>query len=315
MAFFKRELSPVERFESALKDKRALQQKLADRLSITETELGEKRAAAERLAVAGAASARLDRAEANMRAVEDRARTQRTALVEFDEQVASAERALVDAKAQRDRDMMADEIEAMAAAIEQAAPGFGAGAATLVEAVTNSSAVDLICWELRSAAARTRAGNSNIACPAPSEAEQPPSAEIERQLIYTLHPLRWREGSEVRRVPAFAPVGLPKMLLPVALLHQHVDYLNARRVQTLMHLHGSEGLHGDLEHDDPQLVDLDALVVADQPSAQADVGSEKKRRRVTPAPVSLVRTIAEPVSPVRRPAWRYTRRRATGSRP
>ena len=293
MAFFKRELSPVERFESALKDKRALQQKLADRLSITETELGEKRAAAERLAVAGAASARLDRAEANMRAVEDRARTQRTALVEFDEQVASAERALVDAKAQRDRDMMADEIEAMAAAIEQAAPGFGAGAATLVEAVTNSStsipeatrfstsvdamrrevlsAVDLICWELRSAAARTRAGNSNIACPAPSEAEQPPSAEIERQLIYTLHPLRWREGSEVRRVPAFAPVGLPKMLLPVALLHQHVDYLNARRVQTLMHLHGSEGLHGDLEHDDPQLIDLDALVAADQPSAQADV--------------------------------------------
>ena len=293
MAFFKRELSPVERFESALKDKRALQQKLADRLSITETELGEKRAAAERLAVAGAASARLDRAESNMRAVEDRARTQRTALVEFDEQVASAERALVDAKAQRDRDMMADEIEAMAAAIEQAAPGFGAGAATLVEAVTNSStsipeatrfstsvdamrrevlsAVDLICWELRSAAARTRAGNSNIACPAPSEAEQPPSAEIERQLIYTLHPLRWREGSEVRRVPAFAPVGLPKMLLPVALLHQHVDYLNARRVQTLMHLHGSEGLHGDLEHDDPQLIDLDALVAADQPSAQADV--------------------------------------------
>ena len=189
--------------------------------------------------------------------------------------------------------MMADEIEAMAAAIEQAAPGFGAGAATLVEAVTNSStsipeatrfstsvdamrrevlsAVDLICWELRSAAARTRAGNSNIACPAPSEAEQPPSAEIERQLIYTLHPLRWREGSEVRRVPAFAPVGLPKMLLPVALLHQHVDYLNARRVQTLMHLHGSEGLHGDLEHDDPQLIDLDALVAADQPSAQDDV--------------------------------------------
>ena len=293
MAFFKRELSPVERFESALKDKRALQQKLADRLSITETELGEKRAAAERLAVAGAASARLDRAEANMRAVDDRARTQRAALVEFDEQVASAERALVDAKAQRDRDMMADEIEAMAAAIERAAPGFGAGAATLVEAVTNSStsipeatrfstsvdamrrevlsAVDLICWELRSAAARTRAGNSNVACPAPSEAEQPPSAEIERQLIYTLHPLLWREGGEVRRVPAFAPVGLPKMLLPVALLHQHVDYLNARRVQTLMHLHGSEGLHGDLEHDDPQLVDLDALVAADQPSAQADV--------------------------------------------
>src|SRR6266851_2968332 len=69
MAFFKRELSPVERFESALKDKQAARQKLADRLSIAETVLGEKRVEAERLAVAGATNAQLDRAEANTRAV------------------------------------------------------------------------------------------------------------------------------------------------------------------------------------------------------------------------------------------------------
>ena len=37
MAFFKRQLSPVERFETALKDKQAARQKLADRLSIAET--------------------------------------------------------------------------------------------------------------------------------------------------------------------------------------------------------------------------------------------------------------------------------------
>jgi hypothetical protein len=291
--FFKRELSPVERFENALKDKLAARQKLAERLSVAEAELGEKRAEAERLAVAGDGSARLDRAEANMRVVEDRAKAQRAALVEFDEQVASAERALADAKAQRDRDIMADEIEAMAAAIERATPGFDAGAATLVEAVTKKStsipeatrfstsvdairrevlsAVDLICWELRSAAVQTRAGNANITSRAPSESEQPPSAEAGRQLIYTLHPLLWREGSEVRRVPAFALVGLPKTLLPAALQHQHVDHLNARRVQTLMHLHGSAGLHSDPEQDDPQFVDLDALVAEDKPSAQADV--------------------------------------------
>ena len=293
MAFFKRELSPVERFESALRDKQAARLKLADRLSIAETVLGEKRAAAERLAVAGAANAQLDRAEANMRAVEDRAKTLRAALAEFDEQIASTERALADAKAQRDRDVVADEIEAMAAAIEQAAPGFGAGAAALVEAVTKSAAsmpeatrfsasvdavrrevlaaADLICWELRSAAVRTRAGNANIALRAPPEPEQPPPPEIERQLIYTLNPLLWREGSEARRVPAFALVGLPKKLLPVALRHQHVDYLNARRVQTLMHVHGSGRSHGDLNHDDPQLVDLDALAAAGKESAQADV--------------------------------------------
>jgi hypothetical protein len=203
------------------------------------------------------------------------------------------ERALAEAKAQRDRDTVADEIEAMAAAIEQAAPGFGAGAAALVDAVTKSAAsvpeatrfstsvdavrrevlaaADLICWELRSAAVRTRAGNANMTLRAAPEPEQPPPPEIERQLIYTLSPLLWREGTEVRRVPAFALVGLPKMLLQVALRHQHVDYLNARRVQTLIHVHGSGGVDSDPQQDDPQLVDLDALAAQEKESAEADV--------------------------------------------
>ena len=293
MAFFKRELSPVERFESALKEKQGARQKLADRSAIAETVLGEKRAAAERLAVKGAANTQLDRAETNMRAVEERAKTLRAALAELDEQIASTERALAEAKAQRDRDAEADAIEAMAAAIEQAAPGFGAGAAALVEAVTKSAAsvpeatrfstsvdavrrevlaaADLVCWELRSAAVRTRAGNANITHRAAPEPEQPPSPEIERQLIYTLSPLLWREGSEVRRVSAFALVGLPKMLLPVALRHQHVDHLNARRVQTLIHVHGSGGANSEPDKDDPQLVDLDALAAEETESAQADV--------------------------------------------
>ena len=297
MAFFKRQLSPIERFESALKDKQAARQKLADRLSIAETLLGEKRIAAERLAVGGATNAQLDRAEADMRGVEDRAKTLRAALAEFDEQIVSTERALADTKTQRDRNMVADEIEAMAAAIEQAAPGFDAGAAALVEAVTKRaasmpeairfstsvdamrrevlSAADLVCWELRSTAVRTRAGNANIALRAPLvEPERPPPPEIEQQLIYTLNPLLWREGNEVRRVPAFALVGLPKMLLPVALRHQHVDYLNARRVQTLMHLHGSGRLNSDPHQDDPQVVDLDALAAdeaEEKERAQADV--------------------------------------------
>jgi hypothetical protein len=292
MAFFKRELSPVERFEGVLRDKQAARQRLADRLGIAEKIHLERRAAAERLAVAGAAPARLDRADASMREVEDRAKTLRAELAEFDEQIASAERALAEARAQRDRDRLADEIEAMAAAIKQAVPGFDAGAAALVQAVTNSpasmpeatrfstsvdalrrevlSAADLICWELRSAVVRTRAGNANAALPTLVEAEQPPLPEIERQLIYTLNPLRWREGSEVRRVAAFALIGLPKALLSVALRHQHVDHLNARRVQTLMHVHGSGRPDSDPQDDDPQLVDLDALAATEE-SAQANV--------------------------------------------
>lgn len=293
MAFFKREPSPIERFEGTLRDRQAARQKLADQLSLTEAALVERRAAAERLAVAGAANAKLERAEANMRAVEDRAKTLRSALAECDEQLGSTERALAEAKAQRDRDMMADGIEAMAAAIERAAPGFDAGAAALVDAVTGNaapvpeatrfstsvdavrreilSAVELICWELRSAAVRTRAGNANISVPALAETEQLPPPEFERQLIYTLNPVRWQEGGEVRRVPAFALTRLPKTLLPVALQHQHVDHLNARRVQTLMHVHGNGRFQNDLDHDDPQLVDLDALAAGGKESAQADV--------------------------------------------
>jgi len=260
MAFFKRELSPVERFDAALKEKQAARRKLVDRLSVTETALGEHRAEAERLAVAGAPHAKLERAETRM----------------------------------RDRDREADGIEAMAAAIERAAPSFNYGAASLVEAVANSaasvpeatrfstnvdavrrevlSAIELICWDLRSAAVRTRAGNLNATAGEASLPEQPSSGtEIERQMIYTLNPLTWKEGDEVRRVPAFARVALPKDLLGLALRHQHVDHLNARRVQTLMHVHGSAGTPGDLAADDPQLVDLDALFARDVEGAQADV--------------------------------------------
>jgi hypothetical protein len=293
MAFFKRELSPVERFEAVLRDKQAARRKLADRLGTAEKVLGEKRAVAERLAVAGAGAAQLDRADASMRAVEDRTKTLRVELAEFDEQIASAERALADASAQRDRDKLADEIEAMAAAVKQAAPGFDAAAAALVKAVTSGaasipeatrfsasvdamrrevlSAAELICWELRSAVVRTRAGNANTALGVVTEPEQSPAPEIERQMIYTLSPLLWREGSEVRKVAAFALIGLPKALLPVALRHQHVDYLNARRVQTLMHVHGSGKLPDDPPGDDAELFDLDVLAAEEKQSAQADV--------------------------------------------
>ena len=121
------------------------------------------------------------------------------------------------------------------------------------------------------AAVRTRAGNANVALSAVPEPEQAPSGEIERQLIYTLNPLLWREAGEVGRVPAFALVGLPKGLLPVALRHHHVDHLNARRVQTLMHVHGSGRSDGEVSPDDPHLVDLDALAADETERAEANV--------------------------------------------
>jgi hypothetical protein len=291
MGFFKRELNPVERFENALKEKQVARQKLVGRLGAAETVVAEKRAAAEKLAVAGAATAQLERAEASLRSVEERARTLRAELADLDEQVAATERALAEARAQRDRDGTADGIEAMAAAIEKAVPGFEAGAVALLEAVTRGkvsmpeatafsdsvdavrrevlSAAQLLCWQLRSAAVRTRVGNANEALHRPEPAHAAAS-DIERQLIYTLNPLSWREGGELRQVPAFTLVGLPKALLPVALRHQHVDYMNARRVQTLMQVHGN-GQGGDAAAGDTAPIDLDVLAATEDQGARADV--------------------------------------------
>jgi hypothetical protein len=293
MRFFKRDVAPVERFERALQDKQAARARLAEQLVRAEQVLAEMRAAAEQLAVAGASNTKLERAEVKLREVEDRAKKLRAELAELDEQIVATERAWADAKIQRDRDTTADGIEAMVSAIEQAAPKFEAGTRALMEAVTKGgtplpdasrfatsveavrrevlSAVELLCWELRSTAVRTRAGNANVALLEQVEPEQPQLPEIERQVIYTLNPLRWREGGEIRKAQAFTLVDLPRTLLTTALRHQHVDYPNARRVQTLMQVHGGEPLRGDLEADDLQFIDLDALATDDSESPRADV--------------------------------------------
>ena len=46
--------------------------------------------------------------------------------------------------------------------------------------------------------------------------------------------------------------------------------MNARRVQTLMHVHGNGTAHAEVAPDDPRLVDLDALA-ADGQEKRADV--------------------------------------------
>ena len=293
MALFKRQFSPVERFTSALKSKHAERQKLADRLKFAESVLAESRAEAQRLAMAGAGNAQLERAEAQLRSVEERARTLRAALGETDEQIIATERALADAVAQQDRESLANRIETLAMAIDAAVPRFVTGASALVDAVARGavtvaeatrfsesvdevrrevlSAADLVCWELRTLAARTRVGNANI--PAPSAIAWPQLPGVERQLIYTLNPLKWQDGGETRKVPAFALVELPKSLLSIALRHQHVDHINARRVQTLMHVHGGGGVQSDPSLDDSQFIDLDALTHEQEEEAppQADV--------------------------------------------
>src|SRR4029077_20965533 len=104
-----------------------------------------------------------------------------------------------------------------------AVPGFAGGAAALVDAVAGRavtvpeaagfsasvdgvrrgglSAADLVCWELRALAVRTRAGNANVPLLAAPVAAQPRPPEIDRQSIYTLNALLWR-GRRQRRQEA-----------------------------------------------------------------------------------------------------------------
>ena len=81
--------------------------------------LGERRDAAERLALGGAPDAQLDRAEPTGVPPKTAPRP-RMAMAQLNEQIVTIECELADAKAQRDRDIMADELEKRVAAIERA---------------------------------------------------------------------------------------------------------------------------------------------------------------------------------------------------
>jgi hypothetical protein len=201
IGFFRsRKLSPIERLETVLKDKQAARQNLVQRLDAAEMVVTRKREASERRALDGASDSALGAAEAATRAAEDRARTLRAALAQMDEQIAGIERELRAAVEQRYRETVADWLEARAAAIAQAAPGYDAGSSALIEAVTKGAtalpeagvlaaelaamrrevdaAVERISTELRAAALRTRLGEAKIAFQAPS-----PSPETGREAV------------------------------------------------------------------------------------------------------------------------------------
>jgi hypothetical protein len=203
--FSRRKLSPIERLEIVLKDKQAARQSLVRRLDTAEMFVTDKREAGERLALDGASDQALSWAEAATRAAEDRARTLRAALAQLDEQIAGTERELRAAVEQRYRDTVADWLEARAAAIARAAPGYDASSSALIEAVTKSAAalpeatslaadleamrrevgtaLELISTELRTAATRTRLGEAKIAFRASPEAATPSLPETGREVI------------------------------------------------------------------------------------------------------------------------------------
>ena len=114
-----------------------------------------------------------------------------------------------------------NDLQRIATAIEQATPDYDAAVVALVEIITKSeasipettrvptnldavrrgvlSAAEFICAELRSTSAYAR-GQRKLSVRANPEPERPLPREIDRQLVYTLNPLLWREGGEVRKV-------------------------------------------------------------------------------------------------------------------
>jgi chromosome segregation ATPase len=111
--------------------------KLTERLGNAKL-VGDKRAAA-KPSHNRSSDAKLDRAEVDMRAAEDRVETLRAALAQLDEQIATTERELANAKAQRAREVAAGELETLAGAIEQATPNYDAAATALIDAIVKSA--------------------------------------------------------------------------------------------------------------------------------------------------------------------------------
>ena len=292
--FRKNKRDPVERLEGELRDRRAARDKLTDRLSAAEAALVEKRGAAQRLAMAGAADQALDQAEAMTRAADGRATTLRAALTQLDVQIAETERALADAETQHSRDTVVDELETMASAIADAVPAYDTAALRLITAVTQSSASmvessqfaasldamhrdvaaasKLLCAELRAAAVRTRSGQASIGFRQPPKPEPTPPVEIARATVFTLSRVRWQESGVTRTAPAFAQVHLPSALLSVAVQNNHVDRLSSPRSQNLMQLYGSGHAFQPPYEDDPSLIDLDSLAALEDVESTEAMG-------------------------------------------
>jgi hypothetical protein len=115
---------------------RAARETLAQRLAAAQAAVTESRAAAQRLAADAADDAALDRAEASLRAGQDRIATLTAALTESDNAVATIEAQIADAADQKHRAETAVTLETMATALEADAKLFDTAIAALANSAT-----------------------------------------------------------------------------------------------------------------------------------------------------------------------------------
>lgn len=283
MALFvnRRERAPIKRLEAVLRDKRSQRENIAERLSVTETLIAEKRAAVQHLAISGAGDGELDQAERDVRASEDRGKTLEGALEQIADAITQGENELSEVIEQRDRDEVAGALEAMAEAIKQSHPKFSEAAQQLSQAISGSaasvpeteglvnflqgtrdqvaSAVAMVDAELRLRARDVRAGAAGFTKRLAETKPPVKQLHFPREHVYALNALKWTENGTVKTCPAFAQVNLPVDLVQVALRDHHADFMHTARVQAIIGAYGAGQSWEPLPPDDPRLVDLDAL--------------------------------------------------------
>jgi hypothetical protein len=134
---------PEKKLKRDLDTARAGRDSLIARLEAAKKLIPERRAAAQKLALEGAADTALDAAEIAIRAAEDRAATFRAALDEAEQQVAQLEKELAEIADRKQRAETAAVIEQRAVRLETAGAAFDAAVAELAEAARDISEIVL----------------------------------------------------------------------------------------------------------------------------------------------------------------------------
>jgi hypothetical protein len=116
--------------------------------------------------------------------------------------------------------------------------------------------------EARAHAAQLESGQAQLHRPATPAPEPEPVVQIERERVYALAPIRWRESDQVRCCPRFGYADLPVDLIERAIDANLVDRLDSPRTRKM--IEGFGICNGPA--DPSQSVDLDTLL--DQPAVE-----------------------------------------------
>jgi hypothetical protein len=206
MALFPRD--PEKKLQRDIETARTNRDSLVERLQAAELLVSERQAAAQRLAVAGADDAALDRAEAELRKAQDRVSTLSAALDEIKQRIVALEKGEAERADQKLRAATAATLEQRAVTLEGAAAGLDVAFAAFVTATAEAAidcldgkglsifaqsakadlgpAVQVVARELRARAAATIAGTAPATLSKEPPALVEPPAPMPRQTYFTV---------------------------------------------------------------------------------------------------------------------------------